>query len=133
MAQSYSCWLVHGLFPYFHVGFDLTIDPWQGGGIAAGFATKYPEMVDEKLILLSPTGLLKVGSDFHGVYSIHWQIFLIGFRRTNRSARALEWSCWTRSFDGTCSSMVLSQGFGFYALRDEFAVASAKTNAKIYT
>jgi len=70
MAQSYYCWLVYGLLPYFRVAFDLISDPWQGGGIAAGFAAKYPEMVDEKLIMLSPTGLLKVGSNFHGVYSI---------------------------------------------------------------
>ncbi len=56
-----------------------------------------------------------------------------GLRRTNRPACALEWSCWIRSLDGTCSSMLLSQGFGVYALKDEFAVAPAKTNAKIYT
>jgi hypothetical protein len=70
MGQGYYCWLVHGLFPSFHVGLDLIINPWQGGGIAAGFAAKYPEMVDEKLILLAPTGLLKVGSDFHAVCCI---------------------------------------------------------------
>ena len=49
---------------FLHVGFDLIIDLWQGGGIAAGFATKYPEMVDENIILLAPTGLLKVGNEF---------------------------------------------------------------------
>ncbi len=59
-------------FLLLHIGFDLIVDLWQGGGIAAGFATKYPEMVDEKIILLAPTGLLKVGSDFYGVYSIDW-------------------------------------------------------------
>jgi hypothetical protein len=64
MAQSYHCWLVHGLLPHFRVGFNLITEPWQGGGIAASFAAKYPEMVDEKIILLSPTGLLKVGSNF---------------------------------------------------------------------
>ena len=59
-------------FLHLYIGFDLIIDFWQGGGIAAGFATKYPEMVDEKMILLCPTGLLKVGSDSYGVYSIDW-------------------------------------------------------------
>ena len=72
VGQSYYCWLVHGLFPSLHIAFDLIIDLWQGGGIAAGFATKYPEMVDEKIILLAPTGLLKVGNQFYGVYSIDW-------------------------------------------------------------
>lgn len=35
----------------------------QGGGIVASFAAKYPEMVDEKLVLLAPAGLLKVRRD----------------------------------------------------------------------
>jgi len=65
MGQGDSGWLVHGLFPSSYVGFDLITNHWQGGGIAAGFAAKYPEMVDEKIILLAPTGLLKVGSDFN--------------------------------------------------------------------
>lgn len=75
MGQSYYYWLVHGLFLHLYIGFDLIIDLWQGAGIAAGFATKYPEMVDEKIILLCPTGLLKVGSDLCDVYSIDWQSF----------------------------------------------------------
>jgi len=62
-----------------------------------------------------------------------WQSFSTGFRRPDRTARALEWPCWIRSLDGTCSGTVFFQRFGVYPLRDEFAVASAQTNVKIYT
>jgi hypothetical protein len=74
MGQDHYCRLVNGLFSYFRLGFELKEYPWQGGGIAAGFAAKYPEMVDEKMILLAPAGLLKVRSSFYGVYCIDRQL-----------------------------------------------------------
>jgi pimeloyl-ACP methyl ester carboxylesterase len=45
-----------------HIGWDkaIIVGLSMGGGIAAGFAAKYPEMVDEKMILLAPAGLLKI-------------------------------------------------------------------------
>jgi len=45
-----------------HIGWDKAILAGlsMGGGIAAGFAAKNPEMVDEKIILLAPAGVLKV-------------------------------------------------------------------------
>lgn len=32
----------------------------QGGGIAAAFATSFPKLVQGKLVLISPAGLVKV-------------------------------------------------------------------------
>jgi len=97
----------------------------------ASFAAKYPEMVDEKIILLCPAGLLKVGSDFRGAYSIDRQIS-IGCRCSYRPECSLEWSCWFLSLASACSSMRLLQRFEVDALIGNLVVALAKKNIKIY-
>jgi hypothetical protein len=73
MGQGYHCRPVHGSVFFFPFSFRLIKgNPWQGGGIAAGFAAKYPDMVDEKIILLAPAGLLKVYNDLlRGVYCMY--------------------------------------------------------------
>ena len=71
MAKGLRRWHLDGLpFPHTLLSLSLTgLNLFQGGGILAAFTSFFPDLVDNKVVLIAPTGLVEVSSSI--LYTMH--------------------------------------------------------------